>query len=407
MTNEKNVNQYMRPCVIAAVVCIALMYNANTSSFTTLVASVAGEMMQIDMLPTQIGLLISITSLFMIPGVLLSGYLTRKVSMRNIMIVGWAIFGVSGAAIYFMHTTFGILACRAIMGFAIGLAQPSSKALPSKMYSGNERNNVMGYISMGGGIISIVISILFGQVGMFGWRYTMFFYLVFAVIFIALALAFIPNLPPETPSVSSKSSTTKRPLGIATWVMVFCGFYCFVIGAVIQIKTSTFVEELGLGGSNMAGYVSAANTFGIVICGLFFGRLLRIFKRWLYPISLVITTVAYFIFANGTSIITLCVSGAVICGFSIGIVMAYNVSRVTFTAPKERVTTAITLVTLATYIGQVLTTPLINLIARVWDDSCRTALIFVGAAFGLLAILSLIWIVATRKMDFSVPDLAE
>lgn len=398
--SEKQKSQYMKLSIIVAVVCIALMYNTNTSSFTTLVSSVANEMMAVDMVPSQIGWLISITSLLMIPGVLLSGWLTRVMSMRNIMILGWTIFGLSGAGIYFMHTTSGILVMRAIMGFAIGLSQPSSKALPSRLYEGDERNNVMGYISMGGGIISVIISILFGQVGLINWRYTMFFYLGFAAIFIILALLFIPNLPPEG-SANSQSTGKKRPLGIATWVMVFCGFYCFLIGAVIQIKTSTFVQELGLGGSDVAGYVSAANTVGIIICGMFYGKLQRVLGRWLYPLALAISTVAYFIFANGNNVIVLCISGAVICGFSIGIVMAYNIARVTFTAPRERITTAITIVTLATYIGQVCTTPLLNLVASIWDPSSRTALLFVGAAFGVLTVLAVIWILLTRNKKLS------
>ena len=397
---EKAKNNYMKFSIILAVVCIALMYNANTSSFTTLVSSVAGEMMQVDMLPTQIGWLISITSLLMIPGVLLSGLLTRVMSMRNIMILGWAIFGLSGAGIYFMHTTMGILVMRAVMGFAIGLSQPSSKAIPSRLYEGNDRNNVMGYISMGGGIISVIISILFGQVGLINWRYTMFFYLAFSVIFIVLALLFIPNLPPEAPA-RSQTAGKKRPLGIATWAMVFCGFYCFLIGAVIQIKTSTFVQELGLGGSDVAGYVSAANTVGIIICGMFFGRLQQLLGRWLYPLALAISTGAYFVFANGNNVVVLCLSGAVICGFSFGIVMAYNIARVTFTAPRERITTAITIVTLATYIGQVCTTPLLNLVASIWDGSSRTALLFVGAAFGLLTVISVVWILLTRNKKLS------
>lgn len=402
MAKEKSTNPYMRFAVVASVVMIALMYNVNTSSFTTLISAVAGEMIPKGMLPTQVGWLISITSLLMIPGVLLSNWLTQKYSMRNIMIVGWALFGLSGAAIYFMQTTAGILVCRGIMGFAIGISQPSSKALPSRMYFGDDRKNVMGYISMGGGLISVIISIIFGQVGLIGWRYTMFFYLAFSVVFIAFALAFIPNLPPEPKA--AKTSGSKRPLGIATWAMVFCGFYCFVIGAVIQIKTSTFVAELGLGGSDVAGYVSAANTVGIVVCGLVFGTLYRKLDRWLYPISLAITTAAYFVFANGTSVIMLCISGAVICGFSIGIVMAYNIARVTFTAPPERITDAITIVTLATYVGQVLTTPLINWVSAVFGESDRVALLFVGAAFGVLMVISIIWILATKNKKLSVQE---
>ena len=81
--------------------------------------------------------------------------------------------------------------------------------------------------------------------------------------------------------------------------------------------------------------------------------------------------------------------------------MAYNIARVTFTAPRERITTAITIVTLATYIGQVCTTPLLNLVASIWDGSSRTALLFVGAAFGLLTVISVVWILLTRNKKLS------
>ena len=84
--------------------------------------------------------------------------------------------------------------------------------------------------------------------------------------------------------------------------------------------------------------------------------------------------------------------------------MAYNIARVTFTAPRERITDAITIVTLATYVGQVLTTPLINWVAATFGEGSRIALLFVGSAFGVLMVISIIWILATRNMKLSAQD---
>ena len=395
--NEKN--RFDTPAVIISVVFVSVMFYINTASFTSLVSVIAQEMMQVDMKATQVGWLISLPAVFMIVGVILSGWLTSRVTMKYIMLFGWALFGLSGASIYLMHSTLGIMICRALMGFAIGVAQPSTKALPSRMYDGGKRSSVMGFMSMGGGIASVIAAMLFGQIGVTNWRASMLLYLLFAVICIVLGAKYLPNLPPE--KRDTQKSEGKNPLGAGTWVIIFAAFYCFLIGAVIQIKTSSFVAELGLGSSNIAGIVSACSTLGIIVCGFFYGKLHERLGRWLYPLSLLITTISYFLFANGTSLAILCITGALICGFSTGIVMPYNVARVTFIAPKERVTTAITFVTLATYIGQACTTPLINFVSSLWGSSSKVVLLFVAAAYGLLMVLSVIWILVTKNAERS------
>lgn len=394
--------------VIFAVVLIGTMYHTNTSSFVVLINSIASDMLVFnggDMQPDQIGWLISIPSLFMIPGVLLSPLILQKIKMRTFMIVSWALFGLSGLAIFFCETTLTVLACRAVMGFAIGLCQPSSRALPSRVYDDTWRGRVLGWVDFIGGAMSMLCSLVFGQIAMIDWRLSMFCYPVIALIVIALAVLFVPNLPVEKDQRQAQlRQGPKRALGLTVWVLVIAAFVCFVIGAVIQIKTSIIVDELGLGGPDVAALVSMANTFGIVVFGFLFGWLYKWLGRWLYPIGLLITTAGYFWFANSHDTLSLCVSGAVASGVAIGILMVYNIARVTYTAPVERITTAITLITLASYVGQVFTTPFINLVEGIWGGSATVSLTAVGVVFGAMFIIALSYVFATRKMDFSAPQ---
>jgi MFS family permease len=247
----------------------------------------------------------------------------------------------------------------------------------------------------------------------------MFCYPVIAIIIILLALAFVPNLPVEREERKQQvSKGEKRPLGLTVWVLVVAAFLCFVIGAVIQIKTSIIVRQLGLGGSDVAAIVSIVNTFGIVIFGFIFGWLYKWFGRWLYPIGLLIATGSYFWFANSTDVFSLCISGALAGGAAIGILMVYNIARVTYTAPVERITTAITLITLASYIGQVFTTPFINFVEATFGGApvigpqgpeymASVSLNAVGIVFGAMFVVAVIYVFATRKMDFAAAHEAD
>jgi predicted MFS family arabinose efflux permease len=394
------------------------MYNVNAGSFTVIIDAVAQSMFMSDpanMRPELIGMLVSIPSLLMIPGVLLSGVLDKFVRMRTIMLVSWALFGISGAIIYFMDTIFGVLACRAVMGFAIGLCQPSSRALPSRMYDGSVRSKIIGWIGMGGAAVSIVASISTGSLAAIDWRLAMFVYIVLAAIFIILALIFVPNLPVEkheaSVQVEAAAGAQKRPpLGITVWVNILVGFLVFVIGSVIQIETSTHVNQIfGEPRFDIITAVNVFNTLGIVISDFIFGKMYDNIKRWLVPAALLVCAGGYLWFALATDAFSLCASGAVANFCDIGIVMVYCVVRASHAAPPSRVTLAITLVFLAQFLGQVITTPFINFINDTWgviygmnqagapEYLAQIPLVGTAVAFVMFAAGAFVYVLATHK----------
>ena len=388
--------QYVKPLVIVAVVMIGLIYQTNTSSFTVMIGAVAGEMIPKGMDPTTIGWLISLPSLLMIPGVLLSGVLSRVIRPRTLVCCAWALYAISGMAIYWMPTATAIFVCRALMGLFIGLAQPPAKALPSRMYGDDKRAKMMGWVDMGGGIISVITSIIVGQVALTNWRLAMFLYPIYAIIFIIFAMIFIPNLPVQK-APKMEGTGEKRPFGQATWMMCLAGFAMFVGGAVIQIETSIQVEELGLGGPDVASIVSIFNTIGIIIGGFFFGALYGKLQRWVFPAGLLVAAICYIWFAMAGSLWELCASGLIANIFTIPILMVYTINRVTYCAPPERITTAVTLVLFAQYLGQTLTTPFINVIQGAFGATAKVAMLGAGGEWVVLMIISIIYIIATKN----------
>jgi MFS family permease len=273
----------------------------------------------------------------------------------------------------------------------------------------------MGWISMVGGIMSVIGSLVIGQLGVIDWRLGMFYLLGVAVVFIILAIAFVPNLPVERQEKKEKSDAPKRPFGITVWACVLAAFVVYTIGAVVQIKTSLMVPQIGAGGSVEASYVSMVQTAGIIVGGLTFGILYKTLKRWLFPIALAACAIMYYLFAHSQSLIEMFIWGFILSAFSIGIVMVYYINRVTYTAPRERVSVAILMVTFATYLGQVLTTPFVNFVETTFGGAptigdrgpewpASVSLDAVALVFAIVTVVAVVFIFATRNMKLTADE---
>jgi MFS family permease len=365
---EKNDN--LNVMVVVSIVCVGLMYNANTL-FTVLMNSIVGDFFSrgIQITPTQIGMIISLPTLIMIFSVAISGKLSQYFSMRTIIIVSWILFGITGVMLYFAHDINYFLFIRAVTGFAVGLCQPMGRALAGKLFEGHRRAKVLGYISMGGGIISMAMSLVFGSITRAtSWRICLWAFPIISILFIILAFAFIPKLPAEKAAGNSEGKRPELPpLGRPVWMLCVAGFCIYAIGAVIQIKSSVYMVQKDFGGVFETGILSATNTAGVVFGGLFFGNIYKALKRWILPIAAVLTGFCYYLFTSAPNFVVMCIAGFLICGISIGVLMAFLITRATFVAPPPRITMAITMVTLANYLGQFITTYYINLVETIFN----------------------------------------
>ncbi len=378
-----------------ALIFAAIIFNTNTSSFVVIIANIAEHFGPQGMTSAQVSLLQTLPALFIVPATFISGLLVTRMSKKTIILMGWLFYGLCGVALYFVQDYMLFIAVRACMGIGIGLVLPQPRAMVTQLYQGEERANIIGYISMVGGLVSFAISLSLGYVAAVNWRYALFVYPFFAVIAVVLVALFVTKVPPEPKK--SQLDGPKEPLGKFVWATCIAGFFIFVIGSVIQIKTGSFVRELGLGASQETGWVSACVTLGTFVGGLLFGRIHAKLKRWTFAISALWAAFGYLVFVTAGSVPQLCIGGFIAANGSIGTIMPYLVARVSFAAPLSRKTFAMTMVSTCTYLGQFMGTFYIQLIESIFGNAAIVTLSSVAVAFTVISVCGFIFIAATKR----------
>src|SRR5699024_3022908 len=143
-------------------------------------------------------------SLLIIPFSFLSGYLTRKISKRSIVLIGLAIYIIAGVGAQFMNTIGTLLALRLFLGAGVVLVMPLSFTLISDYYSGKEQTKMMGYNTAFSNFGGIVTMLLAGYLASFNWRIPFNVYWIGLIIFL-LVLFYLPKDKPIAADKSTKS----------------------------------------------------------------------------------------------------------------------------------------------------------------------------------------------------------
>lgn len=420
------------PLVAISIVIASVVFQANTSAFVTLISPIAREFAPPPHLMSgmQISMLMTLPALLIIPAILLSGLLAKKMSKKWIMLIGWLLFGLAGLGLYFANSVPFLLSMRAIAGVGMGLVLPQPRALAAELYDPKGRAANIGYQSMGGGLASIIASLLAGVLAAGGWRYAALIFPVATVIAVIFILVGIPRVPAESKRLKEEAAQAdpseqgvKKGFGGLVWLMCIVGLVLFMVATTIQVKTTLFVDEKGVtaGGFSLGlppniaySLASCAIVVGVFIGGLLFGRIFRRMKRWMFPISCLIAGAAYFLFINSPNLVVAIIASIIIGFFTIGAVMPYMTSRVAIAAPRRVATMAVTFFTFFTYGGQFLSTFFIEAIENIAKTpsaanpetaSTIEPLTVSAIAFLVLGVLALIFVIATKnKKAFAFGD---
>ncbi|MBW9173049.1 MFS transporter [Clostridium estertheticum] len=106
-------------------------------------------------------LISTLSSLFMIPGSLISGaVLGKKISFKHMAILSLGSIIIAGILPYFIRNFAFVLVMRVIVGLGIGLGFPLQSTLAIKLFGEKERPGILGLGSffMGGGILYQIVS---------------------------------------------------------------------------------------------------------------------------------------------------------------------------------------------------------------------------------------------------------
>lgn len=118
-------NRMLKPTIISIAMATVMAGAAISPALGLIAANFSGTN------PTYIKLVLTAPSLLIIPFSFLSSYLTKRISKRTIVLIGLAIYVISGVGAQFTNTIGMLLAFRFLLGAGVGLVMPLSFTLIS------------------------------------------------------------------------------------------------------------------------------------------------------------------------------------------------------------------------------------------------------------------------------------
>ncbi|MBN2074025.1 MAG: MFS transporter [Dehalococcoidales bacterium] len=285
--------------VILASATLTVMAGAIIAPVLTLM----GDGLGVEPGPARI--LITTHSFFVVLFSPLFGILIDKIGPKKPLILGLALFGVSGGTGLFIDVYWGMLVSRAFLGIGVAAILTSITVLVFNLYKqGVERNRVMGYRASSQSIGGIIWPLLGGFLGTFSWHYPFVIYFV-GIPLCLLTILLIPVTRPESEVNADEQATSvlrvlrDTPTLLILYGLVFLGMV-FLYSLVVFLPqvlerfdlTSPFHISLFISGMSLVA--------GIV--ALFYGKIrIRLSYKKILSITLILWTIGFIMLSQASA----------------------------------------------------------------------------------------------------------
>jgi MFS family permease len=218
---------------------------------------------------TLIGLVITLPSLGIVLTAGLGGWLCDRFGRRPVMLTALLIYGLAGVSAYFAQSLWQVLIGRFILGLGIGGTMTSAMAMIGDRYHGEARVRLMSLQTAVMSSSSMVLLLIGGVLGEYGWRYPFLVY-ASALMLIPLALVLLPE-PKRAPMTTAESEAgfSLRPFLLIGLTALFA----MVMYYMLPTRLPFLLRDLGVNSPSVAGLVVATGTFTMVAMALLYGRI--------------------------------------------------------------------------------------------------------------------------------------
>jgi len=354
--------------------------------------------------PVLLNQLVSLPSLLMIPAILITGYVSRYISKKYLLMFGSIIFIAAGFGSMYSPTLQVLVIFRAIEGVGMGIVYPLAPSIIAHLFYGEERAKMFGWSNAVGGVFSFVLGIAAGAAALTNWRNAFYYYLIFVIVVIMQALL-LPAFPPERKdkeiAQSAYGTADKPKYNYAFCLAVGAMFMFMAIGIILIYNISIFILNEGIGNSAQVGLGTSLNTAASFFLCIFFGYILKSLKRYTSVLSLIFLALCYFTLASAHSIGWYYL-GMSFMGCSFGLMFPYLNWRTAAVAPKAVKTVAISWLSMAIYSGQWASGYISVWITNIVGGTTRKLFTAVSVILIASAVISAIFIVLTMKNESKV-----
>lgn len=354
-----------------------------------------------DASPGMLNQLISLPSLLMIPAIIITGLVAQYISKKYLLMIGSFIFVVAGFGSMYSPNLETLVIFRAIEGVGMGIVYPLAPAIIAHLFYGHERAQLLGWSNSCGSFFSVVLGIGAGYAALINWRYAFYYYLIFVAVIVMQAIL-LPAFPAEKKDksiVKSVETSAEKPrMGMPVYLTVIAMLVFMTIAMPILYNLSIFIISEGIGNSANAGTASSIITLSSLVISFFFANLFKGLRRFTSVLSLVFMALAYYILSTAHAYPTV-ILGTIFFGLSMGTMFPYLMTRVSLVASKAVKTMAVSVLSMAIYLGQFFSGYLSSFLSNLSAGSIRGVFSMVSICFLVCAIFALIFILGTRKKD--------
>lgn len=367
---------------------IGVLFCAVIVTFGNMLAAPAVKLLQADF-PHVSGLLlqwvVTLSSLFILPTLFLAGYLSKRISKKSILILGLVIYLIGGIGPAFMNSITWILVFRAILGLGIGFVAPTYNAVIAENTQGTERSHMNGLVTAVNGIGGAIFLSVGGFIAAYGWR-SVFLCYAYALVILLMVIFLIPKnktLPLQKPTEPAAGSGTAAPLPRSFYGLVLGSGLHVMLFYVLPTTLSLYLAETHLGGTSTVGILMALSLLSVFAAGLSVTGLTHRIPNAVVPLALALYAAGFLMESMATNLVVAALSILMI-GFAQGLLFPVSLNKTAESVPKERITTAFSVLLASLYLFQFLAPLFVHGVQSLLHLSTyRETYLFLAAAAGL------------------------
>lgn len=304
----------------------------------------------------QISLVSTISSIAIIPGVLLGAALSSRMTKRNIISLACVIFAAGGIIMAVAPNITVVLVGRAVTGFGTGLGVLMVTGVIPDYFEGDRVAGIMGFVLGVSALYGVLQGMLSGALGQrFGWRAAMWLHML-AVLSLLAALLLIPAKPTVAPAEANNDTNQKTgKLSGKVFIYAFLAFIMWMSLMVVYSNVSIFITSENIGDTAQAGIATGLITLGGFISSMLFGKIYGKLKEKTILIYMVLAVLAFAAFTAAHSI-QMAIAGGLLIGATVGLLPNTLLTSAAMSSPEKQ-ETAQSIVLVGVYLGMFAATP--------------------------------------------------
>ena len=220
----------------------------------------------------------------------------------------------------------------------------------------------MGYSTAASSLGGIIATLSAGFLAAINWRFPFGVYLL-GLLVMLLVFVFLPEPVKKQENTGDRS---KLPCSVYKWG---AGAFFFMLAFyAVPMNLALFLEEMGIGGSAVAGLAISLITGTGFLGGLVFGRVKKATASFLPYILFTLMAVGYFTLSQSTSLIHVLLATSII-GLALGWSLPTIFVGATNAGGDERGVQTMAVISSLMYLGQFMSPVVLGSIGNIFGDN--------------------------------------